>query len=251
MVAYDVGMAIITDCAVVLRRVDYSETSQVILFFTREHGKVSAIWKGARRGTKTRFAIGIDLLDEGHLTIRHRPEGGTGLATVTEWKPARTLYGLREELFRLHGAQYVCEITIGLTADWDPNVGLFDALSTTLAELSQSDDPLAEVLAYQMSLLRAAGSVPRFDVCVSCARQNELSYFSSFEGGMICRNCEAVRVEKREVSPGTLGVLRGVGGDSSLVGAFGLLNYHIAHLMGREPLLAGKLVPAARRRLVE
>ena len=104
-------MALISDSAVVLTRLDYSETSQVIVLLTRAHGKVRAIAKGIKRGTKKRFAAGIDLLDVGQVVVSSRYERGPGLATVTEWKQTRSLSGLREKLFRIQGAQYVAEIT--------------------------------------------------------------------------------------------------------------------------------------------
>ena len=47
------------DQAIVLGRLDYSETSQVHVLFAREHGKVRAIAKGIKRGTKKRFAAAV------------------------------------------------------------------------------------------------------------------------------------------------------------------------------------------------
>ncbi|MCH7814056.1 MAG: recombination protein O N-terminal domain-containing protein, partial [Planctomycetes bacterium] len=49
-------MSFISERAVVLRRVDYSETSQVLVLLTRGHGKVRAIAKGIKRSTRKHFA---------------------------------------------------------------------------------------------------------------------------------------------------------------------------------------------------
>jgi DNA repair protein RecO (recombination protein O) len=244
-------MATISDSAVVLRRLDYSETSQVIVFFTRQHGKVRAIGKGIKRGTKTRFAVGIDLLDLGQIVVSVRQERTEKLATLTEWKQTRSLFALREKLFRIQGAEYAAEITAQLTEDWDPHVELHDALVTVLDELSQADEALGPVVRYQRRLLEAIGSLPRFDACVLCGRTQDLTHFSSFEGGMVCRSCEPAQVEKLALSPAALKTLTGMDEPSSLAGPFSVLNYHLSHLMGREPLLGAKLVPRQRRRLVE
>ncbi len=304
-------MAIIRDQAVVLARFDYSETSQVIVLLTRQHGKVRAIAKGIKRGTRNRFAVGIDLLDIGQVVASSRQERSANLATVTEWKQTHSLSGLREKLFRIHGAEYMAEVTGHLTEDWDPHVELFDALVAALLALCEAPEPLTPVVAYQLRLLESIGSQPGFDTCLRCGRSNDLTHFSSLEGGVICRHCEPGQVEKWAVSPATLAILttmarrsvqrsrvawprlRGhvdreterapvcgtdfpvgqmtdwkvgptdathetaggarptTAGYGSLVGPFATLNYHIAHLMGREPLLASKLVPPARRRVVE
>ena len=59
-------MALVSDRCVCLRKVAYSETSQILLLFARNHGLVRVIAKGAHRTTKagaSKFGGGIDLLD--------------------------------------------------------------------------------------------------------------------------------------------------------------------------------------------
>lgn len=243
-------MVTISDSAVALRRLDYSETSQVIVFFTREHGKIRAIGKGLKRSTKTRFAVGVDLLDIGHLVISSRTVRTDRLANIVEWKQTRMLLGLREKLCRLHGAQYLAEMTSHLTEDWDSHPELYDALVAGFEELADADEPLGATVRFQKALLNSIGSMPRFDGCVLCGRAVDLTHFSSFEGGLICRHCEPMQIEKRELTPATLAALRGVVEPDARIGAFDILNYHVSHLMGREPKLAAKLVPAVRRRIL-
>jgi DNA repair protein RecO len=223
--------------------------------FTRHNSKTRAIAKGIKRGTKTRFAAGIDLPDVGEVVISSRHERPSGLATITEWKQTHALSGLREKLFRIRAAEYAAEITAGLTEDWDRHMELFDALVEALASLAEASGPLAAVVEYQIRLLASIGSQPRFDACALCGRADDLTHFSSLEGGMICRHCEPGQIEKREVSPATLHVCRTgrlqSGTPGSLTGAFSTLNYHIAHLMGREVRLAAQLVSTRRRRMVD
>lgn len=256
-------MLIVRDQAIVLTRLDYSETSQIIVFFTRRHGKVRAIARGIKRGTKTRFAIGTDLLDIGEIVVSTREERASGLATLTEWKHTQSLIGLREKLFRIYAGQYAAEITARLTEDWDPHVGLFDALNTTLHELADADDAIDIVVRLQASVLLAIGSMPRFDICVGCGRPDDTTHFSSHEGGVICRHCEPGHVEKRAVSSATLQILRATVDDrdrpiqtptaapaASTVGAFDILDYHLTHLMGRPSTLTDKLVAPQTRRTI-
>ncbi len=251
-------MPLIRDAAVVLGRIDYSESSQILVLFTREHGKVRAIAKGAKRSTKTRFAPGVDLLDIGTVIFSVRHERAEGLATLTEWKQTQSLSGLREKLDRINAAQYAAEVTARLTEDWDPHVDLFDELIDTLKSLSESKEVLEWVVRYQLALLDKIGSLPRFDACVNCGREGELTHFSSFEGGLICRSCEVGQVEKWEIAPSTIELLNLPDGgaaprlsnEKDLQSAFSLLNYHLAHLMGMEPRLAESLVPTQRRRRI-
>lgn len=250
-------MPTVSDQAVVLSRVDYSETSQIISFLTRVHGKVRAIAKGIKRGTKTRFAAGADLLDIGDIVVVTREERSPGLATLTEWKHSRSLMGLRERLMRIYAGQYCAEITAQLTEDWDPHPDLFDALTGALSALSDAEDVLESVVHYQVALLHAIGTLPRFDECVSCGREADISHFSSHEGGVICRHCEAQHVEKRAVSAASVSTIRSLLNegptainplnDEHCVGPFDVLDYHLTHLMGRPAALSEKLLPRSKR----
>jgi DNA repair protein RecO (recombination protein O) len=247
-------MPLFNDAAVVLGRLDYSETSQILVLFTREHGKVRAIAKGAKRSTKTRFSPGIDLLDIGTVIFSVRHERAEGLATLTDWKQAQSLSGLRERLDRINAAQYAAEITARLTEDWDPHSELFDELIDTMKVLADSSAVLKLAVRYQLALLDNIGSLPRFDACVVCDRETDLTHFSSFEGGLICRNCEVGRVEKWEIAASTVDRLRAFAEEedhqtpSNVAPVFAVLNYHISHLMGMQPRLAESLVPAPLRR---
>lgn len=244
-------MPLIRDQAVVLGRLDYSETSQVIVLLTREHGKVRAIAKGIKKSTKQRFAAAIDLLEIGSVVLSARQDQPTALANVTEWKQTRSHCGLREKLYRIHAGQYVAEVTAALTEDWDPHAALYDALADTLAKLADAGTPLPATTAYQRRLLEEIGSWPRFDACVLCGRMTELTHFSSLEGGMICRHCDPVQVEKREVGPITLGRLA-VGAEAfDAAPVFELLDYHLSHLMGKAPKLSEWLLPKPQRGRVQ
>lgn len=308
-------MPTVSDQAIVLTRLDYSETSQIVVFFTRDHGKVRAIAKGIKRGTKTRFASGADLLDIGAITVVSREERAAGLATLTEWKHTRSLMGLRDKLTRLYAGQYCADVTAQLTEDWDPHADLFEALRDSLTELADADegpsrspgrgatgsllpvpksghtragkppvtpdekrfdaprtgsDVIGVVVRYQLALLESIGSMPRFDACIGCGRADEITHFSSHEGGVICRHCEPGRIEKRGLSQATLNTLRGSSPRegsptrpssqadaparlqaNAYIGPFDILDYHLTQMMGRPSALSEKLVPAAKRRRLQ
>src|SRR5580700_7895306 len=79
-------MPLLQDRCICLRKLEYSETSQILTLFAREHGLQRLIAKGAHRKTKagaSKFGGGVDLLEVGGAVFTHRPE--RELATLTEW----------------------------------------------------------------------------------------------------------------------------------------------------------------------
>ncbi len=196
-------MASIKDDAVVLRRLDYSETSQVLAVFTREHGQQRLIAKGIKRSTKTRVAVGIDLLEAGTVVFIRKPGHEDTLGTLTEWQQIDTFPHLRTDLGRLYAAQYAADVTTSLTEVHDPHPALFEALISFFASLRDSP-PLPVLSHYLWTLLDEIGLRPDLSRCMSCARSIEedtVVYFSSRESGAICRDCEPAVVDKRRIDP--------------------------------------------------
>src|SRR5881275_308092 len=66
--------------ALVLRTVDWSETSRITTLFTREHGKVRALAKGGRR-LKSNFDVAFDLLTVCRIMFIRKGNGGLDLLT--------------------------------------------------------------------------------------------------------------------------------------------------------------------------
>ena len=146
-------MAIIKDDAVILRRLDYSVTSQVLAVFTRMHGKVRLIAKGIKRSTKDKFAAGLDLLDIGHLTFSARNVRQEALATLTEWVQSQAGAALRDALDRLLAAQYAAFVAAELTEDWDPHPELYDGICNAIWALAEGARPVRTLVAFQRCLL--------------------------------------------------------------------------------------------------
>jgi len=235
-------MPAVKDKAIVLRRLDYSETSQVLVFLTRAHGLQRLIAKGIKRGTKSKFAIGIDLLESGDVVFLRSAQGEGRLGTLTEWRQTQSHMGLRDNLQRWYAGQYAAEITSHMVEEEDAHPELYDALEMLFAVLSAGDDPQLSLVTYQCELLRSVGLWPDLTRCMTCDRpapEGRAAYFSAQQGGLICRNCQPTTAETRKVAAATLTGLRNDEWEPKAVrGALELLDYMIAYSMGRETSLA-------------
>jgi DNA repair protein RecO (recombination protein O) len=241
--------------AVVLRRLDYSETSQILAVFTRLHGQQRLIAKGVKRSTKSRVAVGIDLLELGRVVFSSRGGKEGQLATLTEWQQVDNFPHLRRDLVRSYAAQYAAEITSHLTEVQDPHADLFDGLHRFILSLDRGD-ALRELVAYLWLVLTEVGLRPELSCCVSCRRDiadGDPLYFSSRQGGALCRDCEPAAIEKRRIS---YAVARSLvtpddNRTATTLPTFDLLDYHMTEILTRppklSPMLRSVLAPSAPR----
>ncbi len=125
--------------ALIIRLADFSETSRVVTFFTRDFGRISALAKGGKR-LKGPFEAALDLLAICRIVFLRKSTPGLDILTeaqlMSRFKPSgRELGSFLRRLLRRRAA-------FRLTEEADPHPQLFqesiDTLDTTAGGQSQS-----------------------------------------------------------------------------------------------------------------
>lgn len=204
-------MPFVRDRCICLRKVEYSETSQILSLFGKNHGIVRVIAKGAHRKTKAgagKFSGGIDLLDVGIALFTNRPD--SDMATLTEWELCEGHLELRKTLRGLYLGFYAAELVSLLIEQNDPHPDLFHHLERTLIELGGRRTEQAFV-AFQIDLLRETGYLPELGLCAQCGQTVEQTGTVSFVpscGSVVCRSCTGAFTQTTRIDARVLGVLR-------------------------------------------
>jgi len=241
------------DLAICIRAIDYSETSQIVSFFTRATGKIDAIAKGSKR-PKSPFEGPIEILSHGNIVFVG--SAGEKLATLTEYQQQPSLINLRNNLFMLYACLFAAELMNKLTDDYDPHPELFDGflefLRNTNEQHSTSDqqrDILALLILFQLTLLREIGLQPILNHCVNCKTSHESRsagheiYFSSSANGLICRDCEPSFPDKIRLTKEASACLVSLkqipeSAEKTLQDIEKVLVHHLTGLLGRTPKMA-------------
>ncbi|NIP85675.1 MAG: DNA repair protein RecO, partial [Planctomycetales bacterium] len=148
--------------AIVLRLIEFSETSSVVTFFTREFGKLGALAKGARR-PKNPFDSALDVLSLCRIVFLRKSSGGLDL--LTEAKLQRRFRPPGRELAPLYAGYYIAELLGELTDEYDPHPLLFDAADVSLSSLAEGREVASRVLRFELTALRLLGHLPSLTRC--------------------------------------------------------------------------------------
>lgn len=202
-------MPLISDRAICVRRFEYSETSQILALFTREHGVIRVIARGAHRTTKagaSKYDGGLDTLDEGDALFTDRLD--KDLNTLAEWKLIDGHRQVRRSQRSLYLALYLAEIVGTVFQSHDPHPTAFERFAATLIQLAT---PAVEesAIAFVLDLLDESGFMPSLSTCVGCDRPTmgeRVLYFSPARGGVVCRSCEAGLPDRMQVDPRLIGI---------------------------------------------
>jgi DNA repair protein RecO (recombination protein O) len=192
--------------ALVLRVIDYSETSQIAALFTRDRGRISAIAKGAKR-KGSRFVGELEPVTLVEA-VCFRGRDPTSMHTLSELDVRETYRGVRHELRRLHAAAYVVEVLREIAQDEQPLPDVFDLATATLKRISApgASFDAGAVPAFEARLLELLGLFPRIEACVECEAPGR-GVFSARLGGVLCGDCRGHDRAARDISPGALQAL--------------------------------------------
>jgi DNA repair protein RecO (recombination protein O) len=168
--------------AFVLHRYDWSESSLILEVFTRHHGRVALVAKGAKRPSSN-FRPVLLPLQPLHLAF-----GGD--AEIRPLKGAEWMGGqVMPTGEALLSGYYLNELLLRLLARDDPHPHLFDAYADAVAVIaSEHSEALEPALrAFELLLLREIGLLPSLDAQTLTMRplEPEARYSLTGEGGLV------------------------------------------------------------------
>lgn len=179
-------MSTIKDTAICVRHWDFSETSQTVGLFTREHGMIRGLAKGSKR-EKGDFSGGIDVLTRGEVVAIVK--SGRDLATLTRWSLDELYPALRTNLAANRAAIYMADLVHHMLTDGDPHPELFDAFADALRVLDDTAQIDAVLLQFQWQVLRETGYQPELhrDAITNqpLPEDGSIMAFSSTAGGVV------------------------------------------------------------------
>lgn len=188
-------MPTLKDDAICLRLVDWSETSQIAVLLTEQHGKVAATAKGAKRQTPStlaKFSGGLELLNRGEAVFITKR--GRELANLIEWDLVEGYWPLRRNLRAYQLAMYAADLVHHLLQDHDAHPRTFHVLAELLGALAEAEATPARreaaLLRFQWETILDAGYRPVLDRDVRTGQpldERTPPAFSAAAGGLVAR----------------------------------------------------------------
>ncbi|MFH1374857.1 MAG: DNA repair protein RecO [bacterium] len=182
--------------AVILRSVNYSESSRMVEVFSCHHGKMTLVDKGGRRLASKRGR----LVPFARMEITYYKSRAASAGYISD-SELLELFGFEKEgtMGRLAYASAACELLHHLLSEGQPQPTLYNFfivfLKLTEAADKSSLPPL--FLAFFLQLLVHLGYGPAVANCVGCGQSaaiagegNQPLGFCSQRGGFVCDTCQ-------------------------------------------------------------
>jgi DNA repair protein RecO (recombination protein O) len=195
--------------ALILRTVDFSETSRIVTLYTRQFGKIEALAKGGRR-LKGPFESSLDILARN--SVNFIAKKGDVLDLLTESKLLRRFRVRSSNLAGTLGGYYVAELINSFTVLGDPSPPLYDLAVKVLNQLEEGTFVMRTLIRFEGRLLQLTGHLPSLRNCAECGvpipRVPEIRIaFGIIDGGVLCPVCSPEHRHTMSVTSETLDTL--------------------------------------------
>ena len=188
--------------AIVLRRMDFRETSLIVDLFTRDFGKLSGLLKGIR-SEPGKFASSLEI--SSHNDIIFYKKTSTSLHLVSACDLRNNFFNIRKSMMKAGFMGIMMEMISSVMQPEDKNEEVFDLAVECLKELEATAAPEKVMTIFKIKMLALSGFKPHFDSCVSCSEKIlGQSKFSLSLGGLLCVRCSHKDLSSRSIFRGTI-----------------------------------------------
>ncbi|MCA8912329.1 MAG: DNA repair protein RecO [Planctomycetes bacterium] len=246
-------MALITTTALCLRKVDFSETSQILTLLSDSLGTVGAIAKGAKRA-KSSIGGPLDLMCLYNVVLYDRSKRGT-LSILSQAELLDFFPGARADYAAFSAVERIRELLLAIEVSPHDGPSILLVTVKAMRALAAGEAPERVLAHFTWSLLSALGIEPVVTECVASGMEPSGKVevaFSLGEMGLLAPPHNEHRSDLVRITPRTLHALQslaiGTASDNievdAYAGASSLLAWLVAMQGGRRLRTFAALDPA-------
>lgn len=171
---------IVHTSAIVFKTVDYSESSKIVTLFTKEHGKIAVIARGAKK-PKSKYA---NLLEAGNLLdVVYYYKSSRSVQTISEAAYLEKTLNTRLNFGKMATMMSAIELISQLLHENEVNEPLFEFTQKFITWLNDTDLEPANVFPYlQIRLADLMG----LGLQIGEIDENTSSKYLNLDSGLIC-----------------------------------------------------------------
>jgi DNA repair protein RecO (recombination protein O) len=182
--------------AIILRQYSLSDADRIVVFVTREHGKIRAVAKGIK---KTRSPLAACLEPLNYIQLAFFAKEGRDLHQIRHAELIHSYLGKSKSLNLIYSYSYFAELINELVQDNQANEALFRLLLACL-RAGESETGIKPLLRYfEVWCLKLSGLLPNYAYCSNCGKcVKDDGFFAWIEAGqvrcVVCAQGRGLRV---------------------------------------------------------
>ncbi|HOP65850.1 MAG TPA: DNA repair protein RecO [Bacilli bacterium] len=169
---------------IVISEVPYGETSKIINVFSKEHGIVGVMCKGAKsmksrlRAVTTKFTFGI-------FNVYYKKDK---LSTLISVDITDNLSNIKQDILLMGYINYLTELATQVYKQ-NEDKEIYSLYIKTILKMENQLDPAIMTNILELKLLDFLGVNLELNKCVKCGNKDNIVTIDPEQGGYICSKC--------------------------------------------------------------
>ncbi len=169
---------------IIIKEIDYKETSKIISLFSYDLGIINIIAKGTKNlKSKTFGATSLITYGNFHITYKEK-----GLSNLMDVDIINNFKNIKKDIIKISYATYLIDL-VNQVYKHTSNSDIYELFKNSLVKIEEEYDPLVICNILELKLLSFLGILPILDKCVECGKTTDIVTISSYKGGYVCKNC--------------------------------------------------------------
>ena len=176
--------------AVVLRKLDYGDTSKIATLYSDELGKFAVIIKGGRTA-KTKVGMIVDPLNIIQIVLYKKDTREIQIVTQADLVFSPNV--LKDDLERIKYASAIAELVFNLIPEHEANLKIFRGIKKILMLLNdKNENPKILFIKFFLFFVKEIGYEIQLSSCASCGKElsKDMALFYSYNKGALCPECQ-------------------------------------------------------------
>lgn len=193
----------------VFKKEDRFEADRIFSVFTKDLGRIDVLGKAIRK-IASKLRGGIDIFSLSEIEFIQ----GKNRKTLIDAVYINKFSDLAKNPPKLLLAAKISEVFNNFIKGQEKDEGIFNLLLDTFGKLNDYQLSAANFNLFYYyffwNFISTLGYGPEIQICPVCQKKLEASnlYFSNKEGGVICKNCAAVKKETLKIKSDAVKILR-------------------------------------------
>lgn len=174
--------------AIVIRQYSLSDSDRIIVFITREYGKIRGVAKGVKK-PKSHLAGCLEPLN--HIRLEFFLREGRDLGQVRGADLIHSYLGKNPSLIQVYAFSYFAELVNELVQDNQPNDAMFRLFLSSLDAGERNSANAFLIRYFETWCLRLSGLLPHYEYCSNCGKYvKDVGFFAWLDTGQArCEEC--------------------------------------------------------------
>jgi DNA repair protein RecO (recombination protein O) len=192
--------AIVKSKVIVLRKIEYGDSSNILSVFSEKYGKVSVIIKGARSGRNKKSSVS-DVLNLIEMVTYQKESRDVQYASQVDL--INGYQNIKSNLQIYKYASAAMELIYFLIMENESHEKLFRGTVRFLDLISAGNNPKLLFSKYFLFMIEELGYKINMSECSSCKKNigNEKSLSFNYDLGFLCKECSEEKLENNFFDP--------------------------------------------------